>query len=288
MLASGDNPLSHVIPHPLVQREADLGLLTGDGVITLLSDQIVMMILAGLLLCFVLPPLMRKRRDDSEIGRMVPGTFASFVEMICEYFYKEVAIPHLGDHADRFIKYIWSVFFFILTLNLLGLIPLGTITPPLLGVHIGGTATGNIWVTATLAILTLILMVVNGLRFGGMDYLKHFMPGPFYMAPLMIIVEVMGLFAKIFALAVRLFANMLAGHVLLAVMIAMILRAGSALGTGLGLAIALPIVVGSVALTFLEIFVAFLQAFIFTYLTTLFIGMSVNVHHDDHQEAAAH
>ncbi len=285
MQAAGDNPLSHVIPHPLVTREADLGFLTGEGVITLLSDQIVMMIVAGLLLCFGLPVLMRKRKDDSEIGRMVPGTFAGLVELICMYFRDEVAKQHLGEHADRFIKYIWSVFFFILTINLLGLLPLGTLTPVLFGVHIGGTATGNIWVTATLAILTGILMVFNGLRFGGVDYLKHFMPGPGYLAPLMLVVEVIGLVAKIFALAVRLFANMLAGHVLLAVLLGMILQAGTALGTGVGLGMAVPIVAGSVALNMLEIFVAFLQAFIFAYLTTLFIGMSVNVHHD---EAAAH
>ena len=284
MRAAGDNPLSHVIPHPLKETT-----LPGVGHVTLLSDQIVMMILGGILLCFFLPALLRKRRDDSEIGRMVPGKFASLIEMICVYFRDEVAKPHLGDHADRFIKYIWSVFFFILTLNLLGLIPFGTVTPVLLGgIHIGGTATGNIWVTATLAILTMILMVFNGLRFGGMDYLKHFMPGPIALAPLMIVVEIMGLFAKIFALAVRLFANMLAGHVLLAVMIAMILRAGSALGTGLGLGVAIPVVLGGVALNMLELFVAFLQAFIFTYLTTLFIGMSVNVHHDEHSDAAAH
>ncbi len=287
MQAAGDNPLSHVIPHTLVTNQ-DVGLLTDKGVFTVLSDQIVMMIVGGALLCLVLPALMRKRQDDSEIGRMVPGKFASFIEMICEYFYKEVAKPHLGDHADRFIKYIWSAFFFVLTLNLLGLIPFGTVTPMFFGIHIGGTATGNIWVTATMAILTMILMVFNGLRYGGKAYLKHFMPGPWYLAPLMVVVEVMGLFAKIFALAVRLFANMLAGHVLLAVMIAMILRAGTALGTGIGLGIAVPIVVGSVALNMLELFVAFLQAFIFTYLTTLFIGMSVNVHHDEHSEAAAH
>ncbi len=285
MQAAGDNPLSHVIPHPLVTREADLGIFTGEGVVTLLSDQIVMMIVAGLLLCFLLPALMRKRKDDSEVGRMVPGTFAGFVEMICMYFRDEVAKQHLGEHADRFIKYIWSVFFFVLTINLLGLLPIGTLTPVLFGVHIGGTATGNIWVTATLAILTGILMVWNGLRFGGMDYLKHFMPGPIYLAPLMLVIELIGLPAKIFALAVRLFANMLAGHVLLAVLLGMILKAGTVLGTGVGLGIAVPLVAGSVALFMLEIFVAFLQAFIFAYLTTLFIGMSVNVHHD---EAAAH
>lgn len=282
------DPLSHVIPHPLVQREGDFGFLTPEGMITLLSDQIVMIILAGLLLCIVFPMVMRRGRDRSEIGRLTPAGLGNFVEMVCEYFLKEVAQPHLGEHAHRFIKYIWSVFFFILTMNLLGLLPIATLTPPLLGLHIGGTATGNIWVTATLAILTMILMVFNGLRYGGKDYLMHFMPGPGYLAPLMLVVEVLGLFAKIFALAVRLFANMLAGHVLLAVLLAMILQAGTALGTGLGLGIAIPIVAGSVALNLLEIFVAFLQAFIFAYLTTLFIGMSVNVHHDDHGEATAH
>ena len=285
--AAGDNPLSHVIQHPLVQREADLGLLTPEGVLTLLSDQIVMMIVAGVILTFLFPILARRRQDASEVGRLVPSGFATFLEMVCEYFRKDVAEPLLGKHADRFVKYIWSTFFFVLTINLLGILPIGTLAPPLTGLHIGGTATGNIWVTATLACLTLVLMVVNGLRYGGMDYIAHFSPGPIWMAPLMIPVEIMGTFAKIFALAVRLFANMIAGHVLLAVLIAMILSAGQALGMAGGFAIALPIVGGLVAVYMLEIFVAFLQAFIFTYLTAVFIGMSVNVHHDEH-EAAAH
>ena len=283
--SSGDNPLSHVVPHPLHQIEAEPGLLTPEGAITVLSDQILMIVVAGLLLSIVLPLALRRRRDVSEIGRLTPSGFGNFVEMVCEYFRKEVAEPHLGKHADRFIKYIWSVFFFILTMNLLGLLPIPAISA-LWGTHLGGTATGNIWVTGTLAVLTLILMVVNGLRFGGKDYLLHFMPGPLYLAPLMIVVEVMGLFAKIFALAVRLFANMLAGHVLLAVLVSLILKAGSGLGVAGGLPIAVVIVGGSVAVSMLEIFVAFLQAFIFTYLTTLFIGMSVNVHHDEHAEAA--
>lgn len=285
----GDSPLSHVVPHPIHQVEGDLGMLTPEGVVTVLSDQITMILLAGLLLCLFLPRALRRGRDKSEIGRLTPAGLGNFVEMVCEYFRKEVAEPHLGEHTDRFIKYIWSVFFFILTINLLGLLPLGTISPVLFGgLHVGGTGTGNIWVTATLAVLTLILMVWNGLRFGGKAYLAHFMPGPAYLAPIMLPVEIIGLFAKIFALTVRLFANMLAGHVLLAVFLMLILRAGAALGTGLGLAIAVPIVAGSVALNMLEIFVAFLQAFIFTYLTALFIGQSVNVHHDDHAEAAAH
>lgn len=285
---AGDNPLSHVVPHPLVQRDADLGFLTPEGVITLLSDQIVMMILGGLLLCLFLPIFMRRRKGKNEIDRLAPSGAANFVELVCQYFRTEVAEPHLGEHTDRFIKYIWSAFFFVLSLNLLGMLPLGTVTPVWFGTHIGGTATGNIWVTATLAIMTMFLMVFNGLRYGGKAYLAHFVPGPIWMAPLMLPVEIAGLISKIFALAVRLFANMVAGHILLAVLLLMIMKAGAALGTVGGIGVAIPVVLGSVAVNMLEIFVAFLQAFIFTYLTTLFIGMSVNVHHDDHGEAAAH
>lgn len=285
---AGDNPLSHVVPHPLVQTPADFGaVLTPEGVVTVLSDQIVMMIVGTLLLCLIFPPLLARRRDREGVNRMVPRGFGNFVELVCQYWRSEVAEPHLGAHADKFIKFIWSTFFFVLTMNLLGMIPLASITP-LFGTHIGGTPTGNVFVTATLAIIVMILMVWNGVRIGGKDYLAHFSPGPIWMAPLMIPVEIIGLFAKIFALAVRLFANMVAGHVLLAVLIMMILQAGKALGTGLGLGIAIPLVLGGIAVTLLEIFVAFLQAFIFTYLTVLFIGMSVNVHHDDHAEAGAH
>lgn len=285
-VAEGGNPLSHVVPHPIKQVPADYGFFTPQGVITVLSDQIVIMILGGLLLCTIFPLLARKRRNPDGIGRLVPGKFANFVEMICVYWRKEVAEPQLGEHADRFIKYIWSAFFFVLTMNLLGIIPLGTLTPVAFdGLHIGGTPTGNIWVTSTLAIMTLIMMVFNGLRLGGKDYLAHFNPGPLWLAPMMVPLEIMGTLAKIFALAVRLFANMVAGHVLLAVLMMLILMAGQALGNGIGIGVAIPLVLGSVAVNMLEIFVAFLQAFIFTYLTTLFIGMSVNFHHDEHGEA---
>jgi F-type H+-transporting ATPase subunit a len=198
-----------------------------------------------------------------------------------------VAEPALEHHTDRFIKYIWSVFFFVLTMNLLGLVPLGVITPLAVGYHIGGTATANIWVTGTLALMTLVMMVVNGLRLGGVEYLKHFNPGPWWMAWLMVPVEIAGWLAKIFALAIRLFANMLAGHLILAVLLGLILGAGSS-SPALGFGVAVPVVLGSVALSMLEIFVAFLQAFIFALLTTLFIGMSVVFHHDEHEEAAAH
>jgi F-type H+-transporting ATPase subunit a len=270
------------VQHPLVTRPLDLGFpFTPQGEITVFSNQIAMLILAGVLLVLFVPPLVRKRRGHGDVDSLVPTGFANFVEAICQYLRKEVAEPSLGEHADRFIKYIWSVFFFILTVNLLGLLPLPAITP-LFGLHIGGTASGNIYMTATMATLTLAMMVINGLRLGGKHYLAHFCPGPLWLAPLLIPVEIIGLIAKIFALSVRLFANMIAGHILLAVLLSFILSAGTAMGAAGGLVIAIPVVIGSVAINLLELFVAFLQAFIFTFLTTLFIGMSVVFHHDEH------
>lgn len=283
LLASA-NPLDHVIQHPLVTKPLDLGFpWTPEGVVTILSDQIVMMITAGLILILAFPVMVRRRRGPDGIEKLVPTGAANFIEVICEYLRKEVAEPALQHHTDRFIKYIWSAFFFVLTVNLLGLLPIGAISP-LFGTHIGGTGTGNIYVTATMATLTLVLMVVNGLRLGGTHYLAHFCPGPVWLAPLLVPVEIIGLVAKIFALTVRLFANMIAGHILLAVLVSFIMMAGQAMGTAGGIAIAIPVVLGSVAINLLEVFVAFLQAFIFTFLTTLFIGMSVVFHHEEHEE----
>lgn len=279
-MAAG-NPLSHVVQHPIKQVPVEAGPLAPAGQLTLLSDQIVMMILAGLLLVVFVPLWVRRRRGREAIDALVPAGPANFLEAICQYLRQEVVEPALGPHTDRFVKYIWSVFFFVLTVNLLGLLPVAALSGLVTEIHLGGTATGNIWVTSTLALLTMGMMVVNGLRLGGRHYLAHFCPGPVWLAPLLVPVEIIGLGAKIFALAVRLFANMMAGHILLAVLVGFILSAGTALGAGGGLAVAVPVVLGSVAITMLEIFVAFLQAFIFTFLSSLFLGMSVVFHHGD-------
>jgi F-type H+-transporting ATPase subunit a len=281
-----ENPLEHIVQHPLIERPAHLGPLTPNGVVTIFSDQIAMLVLAGVLLVFLLPLMVRKRRSAQGADRLVATGSANAVEAICQYLRKEVVEPTLHQHTDRFIKYIWSAFFFVLTVNVLGLLPIPAVSQ-LFGPHLGGTATGNIWVTATLAIVTMGMMVINGLRLGGKSYVAHFCPGPLWLAPLLVPVEIIGLVAKVFALAVRLFANMIAGHILLAVLLSFILSAGAA-SAALGLGIAVPVVLGSVAITLLELFVAFLQAYIFTFLTALFIGMSVVFHHDDdHRHAAA-
>jgi F-type H+-transporting ATPase subunit a len=286
------SPLEHIVQHPLVQRPASLGPLTPNGTITVFSDQIAMIILAGLLLIALVPMVVRRRRGKSGVDALMAAAPANMLEAVCEYLRNEVARPVLQEHTDRFIPFIWSVFFFVLTVNLLGLLPIPVLSN-LIGSHLGGTATGNIWVTATLALVTMVMMVANGLRIGGMSYLAHFCPGPIWLAPLLVPVEIIGLIAKVFALAVRLFANMIAGHILLAVLLSFIMSAG-AISVALGLGVGVLVVAGSVAITLLELFVAFLQAFIFTFLTTLFIGMSVVFHHDDghgtkheHRKAAA-
>lgn len=297
MLASS-NPLTHVVQHvwgePL--KLAESGVFS---TFTLMSNQIFMMILAAVLLIGIVMQAGRKRRGNTGMDAMVPSGFGNFVEVICVYLREQVAKPALGEHTDRFIKYIWSVFFFIFTCNLLGLMPFDAVAYFATGMpskpfHLGGTATANIWTTGTLAVCTLVMMVVNGLRLGGTAYLAHFCPGPLLMAPLLVPVEIIGTIAKIFALTVRLFANMMAGHILLAVLVGFTVSAfGAGYATGIGVTI--PVILGSVAINFLELFVAALQAFIFTFLTTLFIGMSVNVHHHDehhddghHDGAAAH
>jgi F-type H+-transporting ATPase subunit a len=277
-LASGDDPLSHVADHPWLK------VTIGGSEFTLISNHVIMMLVAAALLMLFLPRFVRAAREGDEVHRLTPRGMGNFIETICEYLRDNVARPNLGQYTDRFIVYIWSAFFFILTCNILGLLPLGPITKLIIGKPIYGTATGNIWTTGTLAACTLTMILVNGLRIHGLNYVKHFFMGPFPINCLIAFLDVVGLVAKSFALCIRLFANMCAGHILLAVLLSFIAMAGSA-GTGTGLAIAVPVVIGSIAINMLELFVAFLQAFIFTFLSCVFIGMAVNIHHEEHEES---
>lgn len=292
LLAASD-PLDHV--YQWVYKKISIGtgdsILTPGGEITLLSNHIIMQIIAVLLLVLIIPRCVRVRRTGDAVADMTPRGFGNFIESICAYLRDTVARPVLHEHTDRFIPYIWTAFFYVLSINLLGLLPLEPLTRGLVrGVFpdahhgFGGSATGNIWVTGSLAVCTLFMIVFNGLRLGGMNFIKHFCPGPLWLAPLLIPVEIVGLGAKIFALAVRLFANMVAGHVLLAVLLSFIGSTYLAMGAGAATGIGVVVVLTSVAFNLLEIFVAFLQAFIFTFLTALFIAQAVIFHHDHEGE----
>jgi len=228
------------------------------------------------------------------------GRFAQVVEAITVYLRDQMLIPVMGEHhARKYLPFLMSLFFFILFMNLFGLVPIldmlhlaGVHTPP-----IGGTATASITVTGALAIIAFIVIQVHAFRENGVKgwIVHHFgglVPGPIYLFPvalLVFVVEVAGDFIKPAALAIRLFANMVAGHILMAVLLgfgkmAMDMGAGP-----MGVA-GVSAVTGIVAvlITFLEVFVAFLQAFIFMFLTAVFISLMSHHGEHDHDEEHGH
>ncbi|MDB4889303.1 MAG: hypothetical protein JWL61_1158 [Gemmatimonadetes bacterium] len=194
--------------------------------------------------------------------------FASVIEVLVLYIRNEVALPNLGPHGEGYAPYILTLFFFILTLNLLGLIPFGS------------TATGNISVTATLALVTFIVVETAGIKANGIGYLNTIfyrnkdlpmvMRVPMFI--LMTPIELAGKFTKPFALAIRLLANMTAGHIVVLALIGLVFAFKSYY---LG---AVPIL-AAVGIMMLELFVSFLQAFIFSLLASVFIGQMREGHH---------
>lgn len=293
-LILASSPLEHVVQHPFVTHEIELPIV-GRLPFSWLSDHIIMQIAAAVLTLLVMLRAASYARGNQRGEVVTPKGLGNFIEVICEYLRKNVAQPAMGPYTDLFMPYLWTAFFFILFCNILGLVPFEPITKYFFlkdstlthGHGIGGTSTGNVFVTGTLAAFTLLMVVLNGLRLQGLNFVKHFFQGPFPISLLIAVLEVIGLVAKTFALTMRLFANMVAGHVLLAVLLSFISLSAAALGDGAGYGIGALVVVGSVAINMLELFVAFLQAFIFTFLTAMFIGQAVNIHHDhdEHHEA---
>ncbi len=224
------------------------------------------------------------------------GKFGQIIEALVIYLRNEMLVPILGeDQTRRYMPYLMTVFFFILFNNLFGLLPILDITHLVFGsdakTWIGGTATANIMVTGALAFLSFLLIQIHGFReLGVKGWMEHLTGGlhkeKWYIWPVLIMVvpvEFFGHFIKPMALAIRLFANMVAGHTLMAVLLgfgaAAVTGGSGAFGIG---AITLVSGVAAVIITFLELFVSFLQAFIFMFLTAVFI--SIMSHHDDEHE----
>ena len=223
------------------------------------TKHVVMLLVAALLCCIVLiSAASAHKRHTHAIGR--PTGFAAGIESMVLFIRNEVAIPNLGHHGEGYVPFILTLFFFILFANLLGLIPYGS------------TATGNISVTATLAIMTFIVVEIAGMRAQGLGYLNTIFYWnkdlPLIMrVPMFVImtpVEIIGKLTKPFALAIRLFANMTAGHIVVLALIGLIFLFRSPLSTA-------PFLM-AVAIMMLELFVACLQAFIFSLLASVFIG----------------
>jgi F-type H+-transporting ATPase subunit a len=194
---------------------------------------------------------------------LVPHGATNLSEILIIFVRDEIAKPTIGKGYEKFLPYLLTAFFFILTCNFIGLIPYGS------------TATSNISVTATLAIISFIVIQAGGMMKNGIfGYFKGLVPHgmPIWLLPIMIPVELLGLFTKPFALAIRLFANMTAGHIVIMALLGLIFILHTYVVVPVSVSFALFIYL-------LEILVALLQAYIFTMLSSLFIGMAV---HQDH------
>jgi F-type H+-transporting ATPase subunit a len=199
----------------------------------------------------------------AQAGGKPPKGFAGALEATTLYLRQEFILPNVGHHGEGYVPYLLTVFFFILACNLLGLLPWGA------------TPTGNIAVTGAMALLAFVVIEISGMRALGLKgYLKtifYLPPGlPGFMKPIMLLVmtpiELIGKLAKPFALAVRLFANMTAGHALVLALIGLTFTFQSYI-VGVGASVM------ATAVMLLELFVAFLQAFVFMLLTAVFIGL---------------
>ncbi|MEP6508051.1 MAG: F0F1 ATP synthase subunit A [Gemmatimonadales bacterium] len=222
----------------------------------------VVMLLIAATLCLVtlLMAAAAHMRQHAEYGQS--KGFANGVEALVLYIRQEVIIPNVGHHGEGYAPFVLTLFFFILFANLLGLIPYGA------------TATGNIAVTGMLAIITFVMVEIAGMKALGLGYIKTIVYWPsdqpivmkVLLTPLMTPIELMSKFTKPFALAIRLFANMTAGHIVVLALVGLIFTFGSYALAPLPLVMALAIMV-------LEVFIAFLQAYVFALLASVFIGL---------------
>lgn len=226
------------------------------------------------------------------------GRLSQVIEVMSLYLIENAIRPILGSDTRKFVPFLLSLFFFILTCNLMGLIPFLDLQHAMTGMNVpetrwalfGGTATSNLAVTLGLAFMSFVAIQYQGFHSLGIKgWASHLTGGaPLYMLPIMLPVELLGLFIKPTALAIRLFANMVAGHTLMAVLASFGYMAFTATNDWLTSgAISLASVIAAVPITFLELFVALLQAFIFMFLTTVFIGQMTH-HHEDHEHDHDH
>lgn len=253
----GEETLADVIIHHLSNHDLESAALTEWGV----SYGVVMMMAAAVFLTVFLSWFLRRSR----VANGAPKGITNALEVLVVFVRDEIAVANMGEkYGRRFTPYLLTLFFFILTCNLMGMIP-GFYAP-----------TSNLNVTATLATLTLAMIVVSGVVvLGPLGYVKHMIPPgtPLALTPLLIVIEVLGTLVKPIALTIRLGANMSAGHIVILVMLSFVFIFQSVV---VGIVLSVPL---AVAISLLEIIVAFIQAYVFTLLSALFIGMVVHSSH---------
>ena len=234
----------------------------------------VLEIVAAIILIFVFLRVAGKIKKSP----VTKGKLGNIFEAMLLFLRDEVARPAIGkDEADKFLPFLWTLFFFVLICNLLGMVPWL------------GSPTGSMAVTGTLAFIAFLVTIGSGMKKMGpigfwTGQVPHMdLPGPLalFLKPMIFGIEVIGLVIKHFVLCVRLLANMMAGHIVLAVLLAFILviaQQVTSYFSPMFVGVSVASVLAAVGISMLELFVAFLQAYIFTFLSALFIGMAVHPH----------
>jgi F-type H+-transporting ATPase subunit a len=275
------NPLEHVTDSYHIElfesfgpREINLPYadfeLAGYKLRLGLSKFMLLEVIAAVLVALFYIPLAQRLRS----GALPKGWRDNAREVLLTFIRDDIAKPAIGHDSDKYVPFLWTLFLFILFNNLLGLFPFA------------GSATGNIFVTIGLAICVFLAIHGAGInKMGFAGYIGSMWPRfdvPYGMGivlkPVLFGLEWMGVLVRNGVLAVRLFANMLAGHIVLATILIFIYVAGQ-LHPALWGTITIASILGQVALSLLELFVAFLQAYIFTFLTSLFMGMAMHPAH---------
>ncbi len=227
--------------------------------ISITRDIFIMWVVAAFLV--IVSILIARRYRKS----LIPKGIGNLFEILVEFVRDEIVKPSIGKGYEAYMPYLLTLFFFVLFINLFGLIP----TPNLI------VPTGNIAITASLAFISFIAIQYGGIKSHGfVNYFKGLIPSgmPFFIIILIIPLEILGLFTKPFALCIRLFANMIAGHIVIFSLLGLIFIMQSIYISPVSVAFTLFI-------ELLEILVAVIQAYIFVMLTSLFIGMAKSSEH---------
>jgi F-type H+-transporting ATPase subunit a len=255
-LPGGSIELPHFPPIHIGEWAIDLSI----------SKHVFFLLVAAILVVVIAVYAARKNRKSS-----MPRGFGNLMEIFVVFIRDEVALPNMGPGGLRYLPFLLTLFFFILIMNLMGLIPYGA------------TSTSNISVTGALAFIAFIMIQAAAIRAQGVKhYIAHLTGGVHWaLWPIMIPVEILGLFTKPFALCMRLFANMNGGHIVLLALIGLIMLFRSPVIAPL------PVFFG-VGVLMLELFVAFLQAYIFIMLTSLFMGFGMQSEHSEEEREHAH
>lgn len=261
--AGHESGLSGMIMHHITDSRAielpiagkvELPELHVFGVDLSITKHVVMMWIA---MAILIPLLLAAFRRPKER----PGGLRAFLEMIAVFVRDDIAIKNVGPDGARFTSFLTTVFFFVLVCNFLGMFPYMS------------TPTGNISVTAALAGISFFMIQAGGMmKHGVAGHFRNLVPPhmPPWLLPILLPVEIMGMFAKPFALCIRLFANMTAGHVIVLALIGLMFMIKALV------VISVPF---CLFISLLEILVILIQAYIFTLLTALFIGLSVHPAH---------